>query len=127
MNACPDILHSSKPTRHPGIGVEFLHDGLSHSEVVGVSSGLQAWTRQLELTSDTSDPSSDHLIEVVGAFSKLWSQEVLTPMNSELCCESLHQKEGRKLKMHHVCEQFVVEPMKGRLFTSGRNLCCLVT
>lgn len=57
MNACPDILHSSKPTRHPGIGVELLHDGLSHSEVVGVSSGLQGSTHQLELTSDTCDPS----------------------------------------------------------------------
>lgn len=40
---CPsaDILHGSKPARHPGVGIELFHDGLSHSEVVGVASGLQ--------------------------------------------------------------------------------------
>lgn len=41
MRSSADILHSSKPARHPGIGVELFHNGLSHSEVVGVTSGLQ--------------------------------------------------------------------------------------
>lgn len=30
-----------------------------------------------------------YLVEVVGAFCKLWSQEVLAPVNSELCSERL--------------------------------------
>lgn len=40
---CPsaDILHSCKTTRHPGVGIELFHYRLSHSEVVGVTSGLQ--------------------------------------------------------------------------------------
>lgn len=110
VNACPDILHSSKSTRHPGISVEFLHDGLSHPEVVGVSSGLQGSTHQLLHTSDTPDNSHGasrfHLIEVVRAFSKLWSQKVLTPVNSELCGESLRKDEGQEMKMKthtHLC------------------------
>lgn len=41
MCPCADILHSSKPARHSGIGIELFHYGLSHSEVVGVASGLQ--------------------------------------------------------------------------------------
>lgn len=48
MCPCADILHSSKPARHSGIGIELFHYGLSHSEVVGVASGLQ--TSKFNLT-----------------------------------------------------------------------------
>lgn len=40
-----DVLHSSESARHPGVGVELLHDGLSHSEVVRVASGLHRFPR----------------------------------------------------------------------------------
>lgn len=36
-----DVLHGGEAARHPGVGIELLHDGLSHPEVVGVASGLQ--------------------------------------------------------------------------------------
>lgn len=51
MHPCADILHSSKPARHPGVGIELFHDGLSHSEVVGVASGLQRSRSHLDHTS----------------------------------------------------------------------------
>lgn len=54
MDACADILHSSKPTRHSGVGVELLHDGLSHSEVVGVASSLKTSRHHLKHTYRTS-------------------------------------------------------------------------
>lgn len=41
MHPRADVLHGSEATRHPGVGIKLLHDGLSHPEVVGVASGLQ--------------------------------------------------------------------------------------
>lgn len=41
MHPRADVLHGGEAARHPGVGIELLHDGLSHPEVVGVASGLQ--------------------------------------------------------------------------------------
>lgn len=41
MHPRADVLHGGEATRHPGVGIKLLHDGLSHPEVVRVASGLQ--------------------------------------------------------------------------------------
>ena len=49
-----DVLHGSEAARHPGIGVELLHDGLAHSEVVGVPCGL--WRATCSLIKPNTAP-----------------------------------------------------------------------
>lgn len=43
-----------------------------------------------------------YLIEVVGAFCELWSQQVLAPVNSELCGERLREEDATTRHLHYL-------------------------